>query len=230
MPIRHKPCMRSLLLAVVVVFSGVSLLATEPALTPAETVRAFLTYQYGGDNLRIQEICLPSPDVWMLRGADQPDKLKLVESLKPKIGTNGLFMEMVGRDVCIVHVRDGKVDPRFNLETVYQMHRQLILHFMYYALLQEKTELARVVTDAGKVSFGGAPKASYGDMDVYAELLQIIPILRSSDPEADALSKTVTYQLPLGSEIFSLQLVKAGSTWKIDTDKKITVPLRYFWR
>ncbi len=197
---------------------------------PDDAVRAYLLYQYGGDVPNITDVCLHSSDLWMLRGAPQQEKQQAVRNLKVKVGATGLFMDSVDRDICIVELKDGRIDPQFNLATVYQMHRQLILQLLYFSLLQEKNELARLVTNINNVSFGGAPKASYGDMDVYAGVLQIIPVVRASIPDADAEAKSVTYKLPLGDEIFTIRLLKQGSIWKIDTNTKITVPLRYFWR
>jgi len=200
------------------------------AQNPPDAIRAYLLYQYGGDIPDIAEICASSPDIWMLKGAPQPQKQKIVQDLKIKIGADGLFMDSIDRDLCIVELKHGRVDPEFNLENIYRMHHQLVLQFLYFSLLQEKTELSRLVTNVENVSFGKIKAASYGDMDVYEGILALIPIARASDPTEDSIKKSITYRLPLGDQIFTLRLVKQGSTWKIDTDKKVLVPLEFFWR
>lgn len=187
-------------------------------------------YQYGGDVPDIAEICTPSPDIWMLKGAAQPQKQKLVQSLKLKIGANGLFMDSIDRDICIVELKNGLIDPEFNLQNIYRIHHQLVLQFLYFSLLQEKSELSRLVTKVENVSFGKIKPASYGDMDVYEGILALIPIARASSTAEDAVKKSITYRLPLGDQIFTVSLLKQGSTWKIDTDKKVLVPLEFFWR
>jgi len=197
---------------------------------PAEVVRSFMAYQYGGDVPEIAQLCTPNSDLWMLRGPDQPKKRAALSQLEVKIGSTGVFMDLVQQDICIVELKDGRVDPQFNLALVYRMHQQLVLQFLYQSLLQDTQELSPLVTNMANVSFGGAPKASMGDMDVYANILSLIPVVRASPPEADAKSQSVSYRLPLGDEIFTVRIVRRDGTWKIDTDKKITVPLKYFWR
>jgi hypothetical protein len=87
-----------------------------------------------------------------------------------------------------------------------------------------------MVTNIENIDFGGATKASYGDMDVYAQILGILPILRSSDPSNDIKSKSVTYKVPLGKNGFELKLVKIGNTWKVDSRENLNVPLEFFFR
>ena len=48
--------------------------------------------------------------------------------------------------------------------------------------------------------------------------------------EAKAASKSITYRMPIGEKGFELTLVKKGSTWKIDSSKKISVPLKFFFQ
>jgi hypothetical protein len=197
--------------------------------TPADTVRSYLLYQYGGDVPNITEICTPSHDLWMLKGANQQQKQILVQKLKLKIRANGLFMDSIDQDICIVELKNGLVDPEFNLESIYRMHHQLVLQFLYFSILQNKSEISRLVTNVENVSFGKIKPASYGDMDVYAELLALIPIARASSPAEDSVRKSITYRLPLGDQVFAVTLLKQGSTWKIDTEKKVLVPLEFFW-
>jgi len=195
-----------------------------------EVVRSFLTYQYGGEVLDIDKLCIPCPDLWMLRGVDQPQKRDAIKQLEVKVGSTGVFMNTVEQDICIVELKDGHVDPQFNLAMVQQIHKQMILGFVYNSLLQDKDEISRLVTNTANVSFGGAPKAGNGDMDVYANILALIPVLRVSEPQSDVQTKFVTYRMPIGSEIFIVRIVKRDGKWKIDTDKKIIVPLKYFWQ
>jgi len=200
------------------------------ALNPPDAARAYLLYQYGADVPNISELCVPSHDLWMLRGAAQPQKQKIVQNLKLKIEANGIFMDSIDRDICIIELKHGLIDPEFNLENIYRMHHQLVLQFLYFSLLQDRSELARLVTKVENVSFGRIKTASYGDMDVYEGILALIPIARASAPPEDAVKKSITYRLPLGDQVFTVCLVKQGSTWKIDTDKKVVVPLEFFWK
>jgi hypothetical protein len=209
-----------------------SLLATGAfaAPKPAEVVRSFLEYQYGGNVPGIGELCMPNPDMWMLHGADQPRKRDAIRQLEVKIGATGVFMDTIEQDICIVELRDGLVDPQFNLALVQRIHQELVLQFLYHSLLQDKEALNRLVTNSSNVSFGDAPKAANGDMDVYSNVLSLIPVVRVSQPKTDSQSQSVTYRLPLGDEIFVVRIVRLQGVWKIDTDNKVTVPLRYFWR
>lgn len=197
---------------------------------PEESVRKFLLYQYGKAVPEITDICVPSADLWMLRGSSNPEMQQLVQNLNIKIKANGLFMDTMDRDICIVELKDGQVDPQFNLAMVYQRHRGLILRLLYHALLQDKEELSELVTKVENISFGGAPKAARGDMDVYGGILGLLPVVRVSSPEADAKSSSVTYKIPIGDQVFTVRIIKEGGTWKIDTNQKMTIPLRYFWR
>jgi hypothetical protein len=197
---------------------------------PDDAARDFLMYQYGKSVPDISEICLPSEDIWMLQGKVQPEQQRLVGSLKISVRATGLFMDSVDRDICIVEMKDGKVDPSFNLEGVYGIHRRLVVQFFYFSLLQDRKELVRLVTDIKNVSFGKVKKAAYGDMDVYSGILGFLPVVRSSAPRSDAASKSVNYRMPLGEEIFEVRVIKRDGAWRIDTSKSVIVPLQYFWR
>ncbi|MBM3855693.1 MAG: hypothetical protein FJ399_21495 [Verrucomicrobia bacterium] len=218
--------MKKLILLVAFAFSLTGAAAPEPA----EIVRSFLAYQYGGDVPGFDKLCLPNPDLWMLRGRDQPGKRRAVAQHQISVGPNGVFLDLVAQDVCVVELKDGRVDPAFNLALVERMHQKLILEFLYHALLPAQNELRRFVTNAANVSLGEARRAGRGDMDAYADLIALIPIVRASDPVADAQSQSVSYRMPLGSEIFTARLVRRDGVWKIDTDRRLEVPLKFFWR
>ena len=196
---------------------------------PVETAKDFLSFAYGKE-VDINTLCLPNDDLWMLSGKSNPEALKALESAKIKAKGTGVTIDIIGRDIAVVELRDGKVDASFNLESVYGIHRRLILNFIYASLLQEKETLARLVTHPGNVSFGKAPKAGYGDMDQYGEILSLLPVIRSSQPASDKQSRSITYRLPLGPEGVSLRLGKNDNTWKVDTSSKLTVPLEFFFK
>ena len=67
-------------------------------------------------------------------------------------------------------------------------------------------------------------------MDVYGSIVEQLPVVRSSKPQDDATSRTVTYRVPIGEEALTLTLVKDGSTWKIDTSKSVRMSLEFFYR
>jgi len=211
------------------IIAATLLLSSTVLAGPAETAKDFLSFAYGKE-VDINTICLPNDDLWMLGGKSNPEALKAIESAKINAKNTGVTIDVVGRDIAMVELRDGKVDASFNLESVYGIHRRLILSFIYASLLQEKETLARLATHPGNVSFGKAPKTSYGDMDQYGEILSILPVIRSSQPASDKQSRSITYRMPLGAEGFSLRLVKNDNTWKVDTSSKLTVPLEFFFK
>jgi len=210
------------LVAILLVAASVAQ-AAEPA------AKQFLRYIYGADGIELTNVCHPSDDAWMLRGAKNTNALAALDSLKIASKPTGITSGLVGTDIYFIETRDGKVDPAFNLDGIYVMHRQLVLRFLYSALSQNQRMLGQLVTDASKVKIDG-PKAAPGDMDQYSSILEQIPVVRSSKPADDAKSRTVTYRVPIGEEALTLTLVKDGSTWKIDTSKTVRVPLEFFFR
>ena len=193
--------------------------------------KQFLRYIYGADGVELTNICYPSDDAWMLRGAKDTNALAILDTLKVSSKTNGVTSGLVGRDMYFIETRDGKVDPAVNLEGVYTMHRQLVLQFIYSALSQNQRMLREIVTDANKVKIDGPKDAPPGgDMDVYGPIIGQLPVVRSSKPQDDVKSRTVTYRVPLGEEVLVLTLLKEGSRWKIDTSKSVRVSLEFFYR
>lgn len=210
-----------------VFFLGLACAAIASA-KPADTARQFLSYLYGAE-VDIAAICHPHDDLWMLRGVPNLGGQQAVTEAEIKVAATGTFAGLIERDFCVVELRDGKVDARLNLESTYTQHRQLILQFLYFSLLQDKDELARRVTDVRNVSFGRVKAASQGDMDVYEGVLALLPVRRASDPTKDRESQSVTYLVPLGKNGFLVKLVRPGGPWKIDTSAKTVVPLDLFW-
>ena len=208
------------------------LLVSVSAARCAEPVtKQYLRYIYGADGIELTNICLPSDDAWMLRGAKDTNALAALDSLKIASKPSGVTSGLVGRDMYFIETRDGKVDPALNLDGVYVMHRQLVLRFIYSTLSQNQTMLRQVVTDATKVKVDGPKDAPpSGDMDVYGPIIGQLPVVRSSKPQDDAKSRTVTYRVPLGEEALTLTLVKDGSNWKIDTSKSVRISLEFFYR
>lgn len=196
----------------------------------ASAANSFLRYVYGADGIDPQTLCWPNDDVWMLRGAKNPEGLAQLEAEKIAHGSNEVLWENIQNALCMVEVRDGKVDPAYMLEQVYTLHRQLVLHFVYASLRQDQEMLARLTTNAKNVNFGRAKPAARSDMDVYEGIIALIPVLRASTPAADKLSKTVSYRVPLGKKGFTITLVKQGSTWRVQTDAKTTIPLEFFFQ
>jgi hypothetical protein len=191
--------------------------------------KKFLRYIYGADDIELTNVCHLSEDVWMLRGAKNVSALAELDSLKMNAKPTGITSGLVGRDIYFIETRDGKVDPAFNLDGIYVLHRQLVLQFIYAALSQNRGMLGRVATDASKIKIDG-PKAAPGDMDQYGSIIEMMPVVRSSKPADDAKNRTVTYRVPIGEKALTLTLVKDGSTWKIDTSKSVSVPLEFFFR
>lgn len=193
--------------------------------------KQFLRYVYGADGIEFTNVCLPSDDAWTLRGARDTNALAALASLRIDSKSTGITSGLIGRDMYFIETRDGKVDPAFNLEGVYTMHRALVLRFIYASLSQNQRLLRENVTDASKVKIDGPKDAPPpGDMDVYVPIIERLPVVRSSRPQDDAKSRTVSYRVPLGEEALTLTLVKDGSTWKVDTSKSVRVSLEFFYR
>jgi hypothetical protein len=208
------------------------LLVSASAARCAEPVaKQFLRYIYGADGIELTNICVPSDDAWMLRGAKDTNTLAAIDSLQIASKPTGITSGVLGRNMYFIETRDGKVDPALNLDGIYMMHRQVVLRFIYSALSQNQRMLRQVATDASKVKVDGPKEAPPGgDMDVYGPIIEQLPVVRSSKPQNDAQSKTVTYRVPLGEEALTLTLVKDGSTWKVDTSKSVRVSLEFFYR
>lgn len=196
---------------------------------PVETAKEFLSFAYGKE-VDINALCHPHDDLWMLSGIRNDEALEALGAAKLKVKSTGVVIDVIGRDIAMVEMREGKVDPSFNLEAAYGIHRRLVLNFIYASLPQDSDAIARLVTHPKNVSFGRAPKVSYGDMDQYGEIIALLPVVRFSKPGNDKQSHSITYRLPLGPEGLLLRLVKAGNTWKIDTSSKVTLPLEFFFR
>jgi hypothetical protein len=209
-----------------------ALLVSVSAARCAEPItKQFLRYIYGADGLELTNICLPSDDAWMLRGAKDTNALAAVNNLTIASKPTGITSGLVGREMYFIETREGKVDPTMNLDGIYMMHRQLVLRFIYSALSQNQRMLRQLVTDASNVKVDGPKDAPPGgDMDVYGPIIEQLPVVRSSKPQDDAKSRTVTYRVPLGEEALRLTLVKEGSTWKIDTSKVVHMSLEFFYR
>ncbi len=201
--------------------------STTQAAEPA--AKQFLRYIYGADGIELSNLCHPSDDAWMLRGAKDTNALLALDSLKITSKSTGITSGLVGTDIYFVETRDGKVDPTFNLEGIYALHRQLIHQFVCSALSQNREMLGRLVTDASKVKIDGS-KAAPGDMDQYGSIIELMPVVRSSKPADDAKSRRVTHRVAIGEEALTLTLVKDGSTWKIDTSQTVRVLLEFFFR
>ncbi|SRR5258705_5209715 len=201
-----------------------------PLATNAQTsAQKFLHYCYGAEVVDIAAICHPADDLWMLRGAKNDEAIKAVNEAPPKLADSGLFSGPIGRDFCVVQMRNGKVDPSYNLEQIYSTHRQLLLQFVFACLTQDKQDLAKVVTNPANVSFGKTKPAAGGDLDVYAGVVSLIPAVRSSNPASDKNAKSIGYRLPIGRQEVVLKLIKRGSAWLVDSSSPIKMPMEFFY-
>jgi hypothetical protein len=190
-----------------------------------------LRYIYGEDGVELTNVCLPSDDAWMLRGAKNTNALAALDSVKIASKATGITSGLLGRDLYFIETRDGKVDPALNLDGIYMMHRQIVLRLIYSTLSQNQKMLRQIVTDASKVMVDGPKDAPPGgDMDVYVPIIEQLPVVRSSKPQDDVKSRTVTYRVPVGEEALTLTLIKDGSTWMIDTSKSVRISLELFYR
>jgi hypothetical protein len=193
------------------------------------TPQKFLLYCYGAEDIDITAIAHPNDDIWMLRGAKNEEGIDAVKTTDLKLAASGVFSGPIGRDFCVVQMRAGKVDPSYNLAQIHGMQRALILQFVFACLSQEPSQLQRLVTNPANVSFGKTKPARSGDLDVYADVVSNIPVLRSSAPAADKASKSVGYRLPIGREEVVLKLIKKGSTWMVDGGTPIKMPMEFFY-
>jgi hypothetical protein len=206
------------------------LLITTPLVQCAEpTAKEFLRYMYGADGVDITNICYPSEDLWMLKGAKNTNALAAIDMEKFESKSTGVLSGMLGTDLYFIETRNGRIDPAFNLEWIYTMHRQLVLRFVYSVLSDNQAMLGRLVTDVTKIQVVG-PTAARGDMDQYGSVIELMPVVRSSKAVDDAKSRTVTYRVPLGNEALSLTLRNHANSWKVDTSKTVRVPLEFFFR
>ena len=205
-------------------------LTAQLAFCDEPVAKQFLKYTYGAEGVDAAKLFVTANDVWMIPGAKDTNALAAVEAERfDSKKLNGIVSGILGTDMYFIELRNGKVDPAFNLEGVRSVHRQVVMAFLYHSLRHDKSMLGRVTTDANTVEIVGK-KADPGDMDQYASILESIPMIRSSTTEADAKTKTITYRVPLGETGLSLTLMKQDGLWKIDTTKKVKVPLEFFFR
>jgi hypothetical protein len=207
----------------ILLLSGSTVKCSEPV------AKQYLRYLYGAGGIDFKNICHLTDDAWMLGGSKDPDTLTALESKKIELKPTGIVSGVVGTNMYFVETRDGKVDPAFNLESIYSAHRRAVLTLIYAALKRDNEMIGALVTDATKVQIIG-PKPAPGEMAQYASIIDLMPVVRSSKPSDDAKSKTVTYRVPMGDEALSLTLIRDAGIWKIDSSKTIRVPLDFFFR
>jgi hypothetical protein len=214
-----------------IIYMWMALAGLALPLVSAEQTAAqrFLLYCYGADGIDIAALSLPNDDLWMLRGVKDQDGIEAVKATDMKLGASGLFSGPIGRDFCVVQMRSGKVDPAYNLSQVYGVHRALVLQFVFACLSQEPSQLQRLATNPANISFGKTKPARAGDLDVYADVVSNIPVLRASAPAADKVSKSVSYRLPIGREEVVLKLVKKENRWLVDSSAPIKMPMEFFY-
>ena len=202
---------------------GLTTLAAEDA------ADAYLIYRFGGTPTIDARFIHPHPDAWMLAGPRNAGALKEISDEPLGFTQNGSYITTIANRIILVEIRDGKVDPTANLEALYAKHKQLIARLFYFALMQDKAEIEKLVTDVRNISFGGAPAANRGDMDQYAVVLGEIPAYRISDPISDNNARSITYRVPVGTGLF-LKLIQVSGQWKVDTHAKLDLPLKMFFQ
>lgn len=212
-----------------------TLLAAVPAAfgasrPPASQARQFLEYVYGGDDLDLEKLCWPHDDLWLVRGARNEPGLEQLAGMSIPHGPNEVLWENVQNALCIVEVREGRIDASFMIEQIFALHRELVLRFLHASLQQDREFLEQICTHAGNVRFGRFKPVSIGNLAPYEELLIRIPVVRQRRPAEDKSSRSVLYRVPLGTSGFVLRLVKQGSQWRIDTGTPVDVPLEFFFR
>ena len=203
--------------------AGMSLHAGEAA------GKQFLRFIYDGDANDIAKICITTNDLWMLPGRKDDAALKMIGEMDDSEFKNGVVSGMLGTSFYFFEIRDDLVDPTFYLESVYTLHRRLARQFLLSSLTQNERTLGRFATHPGKITFSG-DKVNMAEVGVYGEAIGSFPVVRTSKPEEDAKSRSVTYRLPLGTGGLELKMIKSNSFWKIDTSDGLTVPLEFFSR
>lgn len=190
----------------------------------------YLRHLYGDPTTDISAICWPNDDLWMLAGRKNAAGLAEIAESKISHDRDEVFWENIQNGLCIVEVRDGKVDPRFLLEQIRLQHRELILRFIYAALTADAESMRRLTTDPAKVKLAPEKAPPGGDLDVYQEVIALLPVVRVSPPADDKVSHSVSYRLPLGKDGFLVRLVKKEGGWLVDTTHRIDVPLEFFFK
>jgi len=197
----------------------------------ADAVSEYLAYRLGDTPTIDAKTVHRHPDVWMLAGRKTPEALdEMKNNPFGNFSKDGTYLITIANMIVFVELRDGKVDPRVNLEALYLKQKYLVVRFFYESLLQDRAELAKIVTDVKNVSFGAAPAAGRGDMDQYSAVLDEMPPYRVSDPDSDEKTRSITYRIPVGSKGFFVKLVLVDHAWKIDTSKKTEVPVGIFFQ
>jgi hypothetical protein len=214
-----KPVICSIRLAMMLVFAG--------GLRSAEPVRDFLAFLHGDERVDVQALCWPHDDLWMARGERNEAALREVAAVE--IGKDPVQWFRIQNGLCIVEVRDGRVDARFVVDQFRFLHRQLLLRFVYAVLRHDREEIAQLATRPDQVKLGRWAAAAPGDLDVYQEVLALMPVVRLPKP-TDAATRSATYRLPLGPGGCELRMVKRGPRWLIDTDQPLELPLDQLWQ
>ncbi len=212
-----------LVCAIALLLWGRSFAAGDPA-------REFLRFIYGADDVKVSEVCWPSDDLWMIAGPKNDRGLAEIATLQFSSGKDQVIWKTIAGGLCIVELRDGKADARFILDQVYFRQRQTVLRFIYAAMERDPERLAEVATNPKKLSYGKTKPATHSDLGVYAELIAMLPVVRVRQPAEDKATKSVTYLLPLGPSGFKVRLVKRQSSWLVETDAGVDVPLDIFFK
>ncbi len=193
----------------------------------ADPVKDFLVHIHGGEGVDIAKVCWPHDDLWMIRGVRNDAALRQVQ--QEETGRDTVQWFSIQNGLCIVELRDGRVDARFLIDQIRFVHRQMVLRFVYAVLRHDRQEIARLVTRPEQVKLGRWAAAPEGDLDVYQEILTQMPVVRLPKP-TDATTRSATYRLPLGPSGSELRLVHRSSGWKIDSDRPLELRIDQLWQ
>ncbi len=161
----------------------------------------YLRHIYGAEDVDIAKVCWSHDDLWMIQGQKNAGGLEQLARKKIEHGANEVLWEKIQNALCIVEIRGGKADPRFLIDQIYQLHRQLILQFIYASLTQDLATLKGLTTQPSNVKFGRTKPPAMGDLDVYQELIGGLPIARISTSVNDKDSRSITSGCRLGKTV-----------------------------
>src|SRR6266576_1305221 len=146
--IRNDSCHSITTMNIIIRLFAVLVVSVFAAQCAEPVTKQFLRFIYGADGVELTNICHPSDDAWMLRGAKNTNALAALDNLNIASKATGITSGLVGTDMYFIETRDGKVDPTFNLDGIYAIHRHLVLRFVYSALSQNQRMIRKIVTDA----------------------------------------------------------------------------------
>jgi hypothetical protein len=197
---------------------------TEASERSFENLKRFANYIYGGSSENISEAVLPHADLWMLRGKQDLEALHKIESMTFERHED-LTVIAIRSELVFLELKGEVVDPHFQLEAIYELHRKLIRSFLYFLSIEDERRLNSVVTDRSLIRVKGA---SAKQAARFSTLISSLPTCRVSTQTEETKPNSVSYSVPMGHGVLKLSLIKDGNTWKVDTRNGIDVDLQAF--